>query len=68
MLAVARPSRVGYGRLIAEAAEDQMSFYDDDDLEDLDARRSPLFKAVVLIVVVGLVLLIANLFFALFLR
>jgi hypothetical protein len=45
-----------------------MSFYDDDDLDDLDARRSPLFKAVVVLVVVGLVLLIANLFFALIFR
>jgi hypothetical protein len=37
--------------------------YDDDDFDDLDARRRPLFKIVVLIVIVGLIAFIAPLFF-----
>ncbi|HVM35063.1 MAG TPA: hypothetical protein VM784_06940 [Actinomycetota bacterium] len=36
---------------------------DEEDLDDLDARRRPLFKIVVLIVVAGLIAFIAPLFF-----
>jgi hypothetical protein len=45
-----------------------MNYDDDDDLRDLDARRRPLFKAIVLVLVVGLLLFIAPLFFDLVLR
>jgi hypothetical protein len=36
---------------------------DEDNLDDIDVRKKPIVKFLALVVVVGLVLLIANLFF-----
>lgn len=42
--------------------------HDDDDLRDLDPRRRPAFRLIVIVIVIGLLLFIAPLFFDLLIR